>query len=287
MKSETTPALVDCDWLATHLDSPGVVVLDGTFFLPNQGRDAGAEYRAGHIPGAVFFDVDGIADHTTPLPHMLPISAEFERAAAMLGIGNATHVVVYDANSFMASARVWWTFRVFGHDRISVLDGGLSRWNTLGHAVQSGVAPPPANGCRFDATFRPELVRDLSAMRVLVEQGGAQIVDARSPGRFAGNEPEPRAGLRSGHLPGSHNLFFKDLIDTDTGLLKPVSVLADTFRSAGLDLHAPLVTTCGTGVTAAILALGLFRLGRDDVPVYDGSWTEWGGRSDTPIAVGG
>ena len=281
----STPALLDCEALTACLGSCGTVVLDATFFLPNQGRDAAAEFRAAHLPGARFFDIDAVADHRSALPHMLPLPAEFAAAAGALGIDNGTHVVVYDANSFMASARAWWMFRVFGHDRVSVLDGGLAAWRARGQPVQSA-APPPVAVRRFEACFRPELVRDLEAMRLLVDGAGAQIVDARSPGRFAGSEPEPRAGLRFGHLPGSRNLFFKWLIDSESGLMKADGELAQAFRSAGLDLREPLVTTCGTGVTAAILALALYRLGLADVPVYDGSWTEWGGRADTPIATG-
>ncbi|RYU62379.1 3-mercaptopyruvate sulfurtransferase [Methylolobus aquaticus] len=281
----STPALLDCEALAACLGTAGTVLLDATFFLPSQGRDAAAEFRAAHLPGAQFFDIDAVADHSTALPHMLPKPAEFAAAVGALGIDNGTHVVAYDANSFMASARAWWMFRVFGHDRVSVLDGGLAAWRARGQPVQSAPSPPVAVR-RFEAGFRPELVRDLEAMRLLVEGTGGQIVDARAPGRFAGSEPEPRAGLRFGHLPGSRNLFFKWLIDSETGCMKAESELAGAFRSAGLDPHEPLVTTCGTGVTAAILALALYRLGRVDVPVYDGSWTEWGGRADTPIATG-
>ncbi|WP_139558567.1 3-mercaptopyruvate sulfurtransferase [Methylotetracoccus oryzae] len=281
----STPALLDCEALAACLGTAGSVVLDATFFLPNQGRDAAAEFRAAHLPGAQFFDIDAVADRRSALPHMLPQPAEFAAAVGALGIGNGTHVVLYDANSFMASARAWWMFRVFGHDRVSVLDGGLAAWRARGHSEQSAPALPRA-ACRFEAAYRPELVRDLEAMRLLVNGAGVQIVDARSPGRFTGSEPEPRAGLRFGHLPGSRNLFFKWLIDSETGCMKAESELASAFRSAGLDLREPLVTTCGTGVTAAILALALYRLGRVDVPVYDGSWTEWGGRADTPIATG-
>ena len=284
MTAGPTPALIDCDELAAHLGDPGLVVLDATFFLPNQGRDAGAEFRTAHIPGARFFDIDAIADQSSPLPHMLPPAPEFGRAVGALGIENASYVVVYDANLFMASARAWWTFRVFGHDRVSVLNGGLGQWRARGFPLDPGSAPvAPAY---FEAGFRPALVRELSAMRALVEGGGAQIIDARSPGRFAGQEPEPRSGLRAGHIPGSRNLFFKHLIDADTTFLKPPDALVEVLSASGLELHAPIVTTCGTGVTAAILALALYLVGRDDIPVYDGSWTEWGGRGDTPVATG-
>lgn len=281
---ESTPSLVSPEWLAERLNSPDLVVLDGSFFLPAQARMARAEYDDAHIPGARFFDIDRIADPTSDLPHMLPSPDQFADAAAGLGIGNDTWVVAYDSNFFMASARVWWTFRVFGHDRVSVLDGGIARWRAQGRPVTAeATQPDPA---RFQAGFRPELVCDLARMRQLAAGGGAQVLDARSAGRFHGTEPEPRAGVRGGHIPGSHNLPHRSLLDEATGCFKPDAELARLFGSAGILAQEPVVTTCGTGVTAAILALGLFRLGNAGVAVYDGSWTEWGGRSDTPVAPG-
>jgi thiosulfate/3-mercaptopyruvate sulfurtransferase len=285
MNNEATSALIDCGWLAERLGSADLVVLDATFFLPAQNRSAAGEYLAGHIPGAVFFDIDAVADPDSPLPHMLPSPQQFAEAVGRLGIANTTQVVVYDANTFMASARVWWTFRVFGHDRVSVLDGGLVRWKALGHAVETEAAHrPPVRP--FAAGFRPELVSDLAAMRAHQAAGDAQIIDARSPGRFSGAEPEPRPGLRAVHIPGSRNIFFKQLIDGDTGLMFQDAELRALFARSGLDLQQPVVATCGTGVTAAILALGLHCLGRPDVSVYDGSWTEWGAHGDTPVETG-
>lgn len=283
MNQSDIPPLVDCEWLADHLDDPTLAILDASFFLPNQGRDAGGDFLAEHIESAQFFDIDEIADRTNPLPHMLPSPAGFAEAVGRLGIGNATHVIAYDNNAFMASARAWWMFRVFGHDRVSVLDGGLQRWRDLNLPLVSG-APEPAVACRFDAGFRPDLVRSLEQMRDLLGEPHVDIVDARSPGRFAGSEPEPRPGVRSGHIPGSRNVPYRSLVDETSGEMKALPEIAATFETAGTDVAGPLVTTCGTGVTAAILALALFRLGRADVAVYDGSWTEWGGRTDTPIA---
>lgn len=275
--------LVDCGWLVERLDDPVIAAVDATYFLPNQGRDAEAEFHAGHIPGARFFDIDTIANLADPLPHMLPTAEAFAAAVGRLGIGNDTHVIAYDGNDFLASARVWWMFRVFGHDRVSVLDGGLKRWNMLGLPLRDGSEAVVARP--FTARFRPELVVDLEKMKRLVATQ-AQILDARSPGRFAGTEAEPRPGLRAGHMPGSRNLFFRNLIDERTLRFKPVEELERLYRSAGLNLGEPVVTTCGTGVTAAILALGLYLLGRPDTAVYDGSWTEWGSRSDTPVERG-
>lgn len=274
--------LASVPWLAERLDSPNIAVLDASFFLPNQNRDAAREYLAGHIPGARFFDIDAIADRNTDLPHMLPSADHFAESVGRLGIGNGTEVVVYDSNSFMASARVWWTFRVFGHERVRVLDGGLTRWKALGGALAAG--PETVAPHKFTATFHPGLVRGLADMKALLGDDGAQILDARSPGRFAGTEPEPRQGLRSGHIPGSRNLFFKRLVDAETQCLKPIPELAAEFEGAGVDLRQPVIATCGTGVTASILALGLYCLGREDAAVYDGSWTEWGGREETPVS---
>lgn len=286
MDTDAIKPLVHCEWLSSQLHAPDVAILDATFFLPNQSRDAGQEYRVEHVPGARFFDIDAVADRSSPLPHMLPSPDFFAESVGRLGIGNATHVVVYDNNSFMAAARAWWMFRIFGHQRVSVLDGGLRRWKAAQLPLASGEADARATS-RYEAGFRPELVRNLDAMKTLLETREAQIIDARSPGRFAGTEPEPRPGVRSGHIPGSRNIPFKALVDEATGQLKATTGLDREFHARGIRLDRPIVTTCGTGVTAAILALGLFRLGRADVPVYDGSWTEWGGRVDTPVEQAG
>lgn len=283
MQTDSSSPLVSPVWLADRLKAPEIVVLDAGFFLPNQGRNAAGEYGEGHIPGARFFDIDAIADHGTSLPHMLPSPDFFAESVGRLGIDNRTEVVVYDNNSFMASARVWWTFRVFGHDRVRVLDGGLARWKTWGGKLTAGTET--ATPREFTARFRPQLVRGLAEMQALLADAGVQILDARSPGRFAGTEPEPRQGLRSGHIPGSRNLFFKRLVDDRTQCMKPVEEIRAEFTAAGIDLRRPVVTTCGTGVTASILALGLFCLGREDTAVYDGSWTEWGSREDTLVCT--
>jgi thiosulfate/3-mercaptopyruvate sulfurtransferase len=276
--------LVSTEWLAAHLGDPDLRILDATFYLPHLGRDARAEYRAAHIPGAVFFDIDKVADRGSRLPHMLPPPADFEEAAGALGIGDGDLVVVYAARYMIASARVWWTFRVFGHDRVAILDGGLQAWRTGGRPLVPGDPPaPPAR--RFTAHPRARLVRDLAAMLANVESRREQVLDARSHGRFVGTEPEPRPGLRAGHIPGSLCLPYDRLFRPEDGRLLPPDRLGAVFEAAGVDRARPVATTCGSGVSAAVLAVGLHVLGRTEVPVYDGSWTEWAGRDDTPVAL--
>ena len=281
MAQTTDSPLVSAEWLAERLGTPDLVILDATFFLPNQPRNAREDYLQAHIPGAHFFDIDTVADHATDLPHMLPSAAAFAEAAGKLGIENFTTVVVYDHNHFMASARAWWMFRSFDHDHVRVLDGGLARWQTLGLPTRSG--PEAARSLTFTAVQRPGLVRSLTDLREALGRPETQIVDARPLARFAGREPEPRPGLRAGHIPGSRSLFFKRLIDEASGCLKPETDLRKAFIDAGIDPDRPVVTTCGSGVTAAILALGLYCVGNESAAVYDGSWAEWGGKSDTPV----
>ena len=278
------PALVSAEWLAQHLGDPDVRVVDGTWHMPQLKRDARAEFVQAHIPGAVFFDIDHIADRTTTLPHMLPTAEAFAEAVGALGIGSDDRVIVYDVRGVISAARVWWTFRAFGHDRVAVLDGGLRAWTAAGGALEAGAPSPPRR--QFRATPRPELVRDLDAMRRNLTTRDEQVVDARSRGRFQGTEPEPRAGLRGGHIPGSVNLPYESLYRAD-GTLKPPEALRSAFVVAGVDLGKPITTTCGSGVTASVLALALHLAGHSRVAVYDGSWTEWGGRDDTAVDVGG
>ena len=274
-------SIVRTEWLAAHLSDTHVRIVDGSWHMPQLKRDARADFEKEHIPGAVFFDIDAIADHANPLPHMLPSAEDFGRAVGALGIGSGDRVIVYDVRGIISAARVWWTFRAFGHEAVAVLDGGLRKWRTEGRPIAHGI-PAPAPRAFTARGPRPELVRDLGFMRDNVESRQEQVVDARSAGRFTATEPEPRAGLRGGHIPGSINLPYEHLYRPDGTLVPPADMKA-VFERAGVDLTKPVTTTCGSGVTASVLALGLHLLGHRQVAVYDGSWTEWGGRDDTPI----
>jgi thiosulfate/3-mercaptopyruvate sulfurtransferase len=278
------PALVSSDWLAGRLGQPGLRVLDASWHLPAAGRDAAAEYAAVHLPGALFFDLDATSDRASSLPHMLPDSAAFARSMTELGLEDGDDIVVYDASGTnISAARTWWTFRVLGHPRVAVLDGGLGKWRREGRPVESGrVTLPPG---RFSAALDRGSVRDLAAMRTLINSPAEQIVDMRPAGRFAGTDPEPRPGLRGGHIPGSRNLPFHELVSPD-GTLLPLDALRDRLASAGIDPARPIVATCGSGTSACTLILALHLLGHDRAALYDGSWAEWGGRADTPVATG-
>ncbi|MFI4973962.1 MAG: 3-mercaptopyruvate sulfurtransferase [Caulobacterales bacterium] len=278
-----TNPLVSTDWLADHLADPGLVILDASWHMPAAGRDPRAEYVQQHIPGAVFFDIDGVSDHASGLPHMLPSPPEFATAARRLGVEPGSKIVVYDSVGVFSAPRVWWSFRAMGHADVAVLDGGLRRWLEELRPVEAGWREP-AHG-EFKAHARPGLVRDLAQVRDALERRSAQVVDARSPARFRGDEPEPRAGLRAGHMPGARNVPWSALVEADGALAGPARLRA-VFEAAGVNLEEPIVTTCGSGISASILALGLARLGREDVAVYDGSWSEWGAQADTPVATG-
>jgi thiosulfate/3-mercaptopyruvate sulfurtransferase len=275
--------LVSTDWLAEHLGDAGLVVLDGSWHMPTDGRDAKSEYGAAHIPGAVFFDIDGVSDHGNPLPHMLPTPQDFGTAVRRLGVQASSKVVVYDTVGVFSAPRVWWSFRAMGHAQAFVLDGGLKKWVAEGHPVEAGW-PHPEHG-EFKAHAAPGLFADLEAVRAALASGEAQLVDARSAVRFRGEAPEPREGIRAGHMPGALNVPWSGVLSGDGTLAAPAQLMA-AFEGAGVDPAEAIITTCGSGISAAILALALARLGREDVAVYDGSWSEWGARSDTPVATG-
>jgi len=274
-------ALVSTDWLANNLDNTMIAVLDGTSHLPTAGRDADAEFLERHIPGAQRFDIDEIADPDAALPHTLPSSELFAKKVGGLGIGNENRVVVYDVYGMQSAARVWWMFRVFGHDNIAVLNGGLPKWEAEGRRVTDEFNTPVF--AEFEATFRPHLVRYIGDIRQFIESRAEQIIDVRATGRFTGTEQEPRPGMRSGHMPGAINLPFTDLLEGDFKTYMSADAIHSRVEAANIDLSQPVTTSCGSGVTACALTLGLYLIGKEDVAVYDGSWTEWGGRQDTPV----
>jgi thiosulfate/3-mercaptopyruvate sulfurtransferase len=276
--------LVETGWLADHLNAPDIVVVDATIHLPITGRDAKAEYRAEHIPGALYFDIDDIADETNPLPHMLPSTVKFASRVKQMGIGDGTRVIAYDSLGLYSAARAWWMFRIMGHYDVAVLNGGLKKWKAEGRPVEDG-EPPRRTPRHFTPRFHAELVRDVAEVKALIGHPAVQIVDARSAGRFEGTEEDPRPGLRKGHIPGSRNVHYAALINAD-GTLKSEPELRAVFAAAGVDIGRPVVASCGSGVTAGIVALALAVLGRPDAAVYDGSWTEWGAGGDLPIATG-
>jgi thiosulfate/3-mercaptopyruvate sulfurtransferase len=276
--------LVETEWLAERLDAPDIVVLDASLHLPTTGRDAKAEYLAQHIPGALFFDIDDIADETSPLPHMLPSTMKFASRVKKMGVGDGARVVVYDAEGLYSAARAWWMFRIMGHGDVAVVNGGLRKWRAEGRPLEDG-EPPRRTPRHFTPRFHAELVRDVAEVRALIGSSAAQIVDARSAGRFEGRDADPRPGLRQGHIPGSRNVPYATLLNAD-GTLKPAAELAAVLAKAGVEVERPVVATCGSGVTAGIVALALAVLGRPDAAVYDGSWVEWGADPSLPLATG-
>lgn len=278
-------SLVSTEWLAAHLNDPAVRIVDGSFKMPGVTPTAREDYAKRHIVGAPFFDIDEIADHSSSLPHMLPKPEEFAAHMSRLGISDGHRVVAYDATGWsMAACRVWWMLRVFGHDDVVVLAGGLAKWSVEGRPVTAEV-PRPAPA-KFTPRFHPELVRDKEAVRRTIGGLGEQIIDARAQGRFEGTMPELRPGLRSGHIPGSRNLPYDQLVDPTTKIPLPADALEQRFRAAGLRPDRPIIASCGSGVSACALAFGLHLIGWPEASVYDGSWTEWGAPGDTPVEPG-
>ncbi len=275
--------LVSTAWLAEHLNAPDVRIIDASWFLPRDPRDPRAEYALVHIPGALFFDINEIVDETSDLPHMLPSPVKFASRMRKLGIGDGARLVIYDSQGLFSAPRVWWTFRAMGHEDVVVLDGGLPKWIAEGRPVEDGVPPPRER--HFTTRYANDLVRDQAQVRRALTNGKDQLVDARPAARFKGEAPEPRAGLRGGHMPGALNVPSSSVIAAD-GALKSADQLKAVFEAAGVDLARPIITTCGSGITASLLALALARLGRDRTPVYDGSWADWGRPGDTEVVTG-
>ena len=279
-------ALVSTEWLAEHMNAPDVRIIDVSSCLPNEDRNPRQEYEEEHIPGAIYFDINDIADSDSELPHMLPSPEKFSSKMRKLGIGDGNRVIAYDNNGgYSASCRAWWMLRIFGHDDVAVLNGGLPKWLAEGRPVED--LPPPARERHFTARFNHTLVRDVEHMMANIESGKEQVLDARSAGRFAGTDPEPRPTHKKGHIPNSISLPFPKLMDPSKDWqFRSAADIKAAIDEAGVDLTKPIVTTCGSGVTACVISLALYLIGHKDAAVYDGSWAEWGDHYDTPVATG-
>ena len=277
-----SPWLVSTDWLASRLRSPDLVVVDGSYYLPGQNRDAAAEYLAGHIPGAVRFDIDAISDHSSKLPHMLPTAFDFGLAMAELGISERDTIVIYDGLGLFSAPRVWWTFRLFGAEFVHILDGGLPKWKAEKRPLEQGPVTRPRN--HFVTRTPEDIVASMARVQRAVSEKSAQVVDARPADRFRGQAPEPRPGVRPGHIPGSLNVPASTLLEN--GRLLPKERLRAAFAAGGVDLDRPIITSCGSGVSAAVLWFALDALGKAPAALYDGSWSEWGSLAAMPAATG-
>ncbi|WP_458791464.1 3-mercaptopyruvate sulfurtransferase [Yoonia sp. MH D7] len=282
-KQDDPKTLVSTDWLAAHLKDPDLRIIDASWYMPDTGRDGAAEYAAEHIPGARFFDIDDISDHRSELPHMVPPVEKFMSRMRAMGVGDGHQVVIYDGSGLFSAARVWWLFRLMGKTDVAVLDGGLPKWKSEGRALSD--MPPVVRDRHMTVSRQNQMVRDVTQIARAAKLGDHTIIDARSASRFKGEAPEPREGLRAGHIPSSRNVFFGDLINQG-GTLKTVAEIREIMDAAGVDLAKPVITTCGSGVTAAIICLALERIGKTDHALYDGSWSEWGMYDDLPIATG-
>lgn len=276
--------IVSTAWLADHLGSPDIAIIDASWHLPTAQRDAKAEFREAHIPGAQVFDIDDLSDTASSLPHMLPGPEKFSSRMRKMGIGDGKRVIAYDTLGLFSAARAWWMFKVYGHDDVAILDGGLKKWLAEGRPTEDGPALPRQER-HFTARFNGSMVKDMKDVAAALKSGTAQLADARSGTRFRGEEAEPRAHVRAGHMPGASNVHYASLLNPD-GTLKSRSGIEAAFEAAGIDLAKPVITTCGSGITAAILTLGLTLTGARDHALYDGSWTEWGGNPDAPVVVG-
>ena len=283
MTRDDPKTLVSTQWLAAHLKDPDLRVLDASWYLPGSERDPFAEYQRAHIPGARFFDLDDVSDHRSDLPHMVPPVEKFMSRMRAVGVGDGHQIVVYDGSGLFSAPRVWWLFKLMGQMDIAVLDGGFPKWQAEGHPVED--LPPILRDRHMMVRRQNQMVKDVTQVSAASKLGESEIVDARSPGRFYGKDPEPRPGLRAGHIPGSKNVFYKDVLKADDTMKSP-DEMRQVFVEAGVDLDKPVITSCGSGVTAAILSLGLTRMGKTDHSLYDGSWTEWGMFPTLPIATG-